>query len=627
MSDDTLAFNGVDGRTGAYLLPPLGVAQLARIALGHAVAGTERDEAARRLAVDIDFPLKEGEDPDDLSQAGWALVFPFVRKGGEAEAHQAAIREALAPLLALRRSQAARRDERRYRECLGSEAYRPGETKQQFLTRMGAGPGPVDPDKFPYYVLLVASPEEISYRVQYQLDVQYAVGRIHFDTIEEYARYAVNVVEAETRPSRGPRRMAVWATENADDRATRASARYLAAPLADFLERDQADRWQVSRFLGDQATKHRLAALLGRDVPSLLVTASHGVGFSAGDPRQRADQGALLCQDWGGPRAGVLTPDHYFTGDDIPADADLRGMVGFHFACFGAGTPKHDDFSRGAGAPALVDIAPHAFVARLPQRMLGRARGALACIGHVDRAWASSFLQADPQNAGATTTQIAVFESALKRLMEGRCVGHAMDYFDLRYAELASDLASRIEDATKYDVAVDDAELAKLWLYANDARDYAVIGDPAVRIGGSAAPLAARTRPEGAADLTRELDYRWFGNDADGKPGILKQLAQSTIDALRRTVADVLSLEVTTYAGDVENARAAAAGDATGHARPKAYTCCKIDGDTILSVPLDEHGAVEAELWRIHEAAVAQARQQRADTLRLILSLLPGAGP
>jgi hypothetical protein len=624
MSDDTLAFNGVDGRTGAYLLPPLGVAQLARIALGHAVVGTERDEVALRLAVDIDFPLKEGEDPDDLAQAGWALVFPFVRKGSEAEAHQAAIREALAPLLALRRGQATRRDERRYRECLGADAYRPGETKQQFLTRMGAGAGAVDPEKFPYYVLLVASPEEIPYRLQYQLDVQYAVGRIHFDTTDEYARYAANVVEAETRPVRGTRRMAVWATENPDDRATRATARYLAAPLADFLERDQAERWRVSRFLGDQATKHQLASLLGREVPSLLVTASHGVGFPAGDPRQRADQGALLCQDWGGPRAGVLTPDHYFTGDDIPADADLRGLVGFHFACFGAGTPKHDDFNRSAGAPALVDIAPHAFVARLPQSMLGRARGALACIGHVDRAWASSFLQDDPRQAGTSTTQIAVFESALKRLMDGRCVGHAMDYFDLRYAELASDLAARIEDATKYDVKVDDRELAKLWLYANDARDYAVVGDPAVRLGGSAAPPPSRARREGSADLTSDVDYRWFGSDADGKPGIFKQLAQSTIDTLRRAVTDVMSLEITTYAGDVQDARAAAAGDATGHAHPKAYTCCKIDGDTISSVPLDEHGAVDTELWRIHEAAVAQAKQQRAETLRLILSLLPG---
>ena len=489
-------------------------------------------------------------------------------------------------------------------------------------------PGPVDPAKFPYYVLLVASPEEIPYRMQYQLDVQYAVGRIHFDTVEEYARYAANVVDAETRPAPATRTVALWGVENPGDRATRASARHLVAPLADYLERGRADRWQVTRFLGEDATKARLAALLGGDAPSLLVTASHGIGFPAGDPRQRSDQGALVCQDWAGPGSGALTADQYFAGDDIAADADLGGLVGFHFACFGAGTPRYDDFSRKGDAPALVDIAPHAFVARLPQRMLGRARGALACIGHVDRAWASSFLQADPRHPGAVTAQLAVFESTLQRLIDGRCVGHAMDHFDLRYAELASDLATRIEDATKYDVAVDDRELAQLWIYANDARDYAVIGDPAVRIGGRSDEDEDRD-PEGAAEIAAADPGAGDGSPhrADATPGALAELAGSTLEALRRAVREAVSLEITTYAGDVPTARAAAAGEASGHPRPAAYTCCKIDGGTVLSVPVDERGAVDVELWRIHETAVAQARQQRAETLRLILSLLPGAAP
>jgi hypothetical protein len=435
------------------------------------------------------------------------------------------------------------------------------------------------------------------------------------------------VVEAETRPGPAVRTVALWGVENAGDRATRASARHLIAPLADYLQRAPADRWQVTRFLGEDATKARLAALLGRDAPSLLITASHGVGFPAGDPRQRSDQGALVCQDWAGPHSGSLTADHYFAGDDLAADADLGGLVGFHFACFGAGTPRHDDFSRKGDSPALVDIAPHAFVARLPQRMLGRARGALACIGHVDRAWASSFLQADPRHAGAVTAQLAVFESALQRLIDGRCVGHAMDHFDLRYAELASDLATRIEDATKYDVAVDDHELAQLWIYANDARDYAVIGDPAVRVGGRLAaedcdhPAAVElvTADPGSPEAAQPRP--------DATPATLAELAGSTLEALRRAIGESLSLEVTTYAGDVSTARAAAVGDASGHPRPAAYTCCKIDGGTVLSVPIDERGAVDVELWRIHEAAVAQARQQRTDTLRLILSLLPGVAP
>jgi hypothetical protein len=625
MIDETLVFNGIDGRTGGYLLSSINVAQLARIALGHAISATERDDVDIRRAVDIDYPLKEGENADDLSQAGWVVVFPFVRKGSEASAHQAAIREALGPLLALRRTQATRGDDRRYRECVGADAYRPGETKQQFLTRMGAGTGPVDPRKFPYYVLLVASPEEIPYRMQYQLDVQYAVGRIHFDTIEEYARYATNVVEAETCPGPSTRRVALWGVENPGDRPTHASARHLVAPLADYLECRTADHWQVTRFIGEHATKARLATLLGNDAPSLLVTASHGIGFPAGDPRQRSDQGALVCQDWAGPHSG-LTADHYFAGDDIPADADLGGLVGFHFACFGAGTPRYDDFSRRGDAPSLVDIAPHAFVARLPQRMLGRARGALACIGHVDRAWSSSFLQADPR--GGVTTQLAVFESTLQRLIDGRCVGHAMDHFDLRYAELASDLATRIEDATKYDVAVDHGELARLWIYANDARDYAVIGDPAVRIGGRAAAAEDREHWQAAIESAPlDLDVQDVApRAADSMPSTLAELAESTLEALRRALGEALKLEVTTYAGDVPTARATAAGDASRHP-PAAYTCCRIDGGTVLSVPVDAHGAVDVELWRIHEAAVTQARQQRAETLRLVLSLLPGIAP
>ena len=116
--------------------------------------------------------------------------------------------------------------------------------------------------------------------------------------------------------------------------------------------------------------------------------------------------------------------------------------------------------------------------------MLGKKRAALACIGHVDRAWSASFLDTAAESEAGVAPNITAFESTIARLMNGARVGHAMDELNLRYAELASDLAALIDGLQKYDEEPDERLLAMNWLFANDARTYTVIGDPAVRIAG-----------------------------------------------------------------------------------------------------------------------------------------------
>ncbi len=320
MSGELLHFNGINGATGEYLLAPKPPEFISKIAQGETLDQAHVKELKfwYQRATQQHLGPKEGVDPKDLSQAGWGVIFAF-QDGDKVPA----IREAMSALLSLRQSQARKADERRYREFTGPNAYRPGESKVDFLARHGMGPGPADPDRVPYYLLIVGDPETIPYRFQYQLDVQYAVGRIHFDTLEEYAQYAASVVLAETGQVALPRRAAFFGVHNQDDVATDLSATQLVTPLAGLLDAEPG--WKISRLVGDgQATKANLARLLGgEDTPSLLFTASHGMGFPNGDPRQLPAQGALLCQDWPGPQAWTraIPEDFYFSGHDVGSDA------------------------------------------------------------------------------------------------------------------------------------------------------------------------------------------------------------------------------------------------------------------------------------------------------------------
>jgi hypothetical protein len=467
--------NGVDATTGGYLLEPMAVD-----AVGDAARSAEIEATllaalrSRHLrATESVLAPRHGMDPGELAETGWGVVFAYDARP--------AIRQALKPLLDRRHDQAAAIVEHRYREFTGGGGYRRGESKIEFLGRHGSGPGPVDPDVMPYYLLLVGGPGEIPFELQYQLGVQHAVGRVHFDDVDGYARYADNVVAAETMSSRtGPAQLTFFAARNADDVATALAAEHLVQPLASSLGAED-DRWRVRSRVGPDATRDSLEDLLETSRPGVLFTATHGLGLPPGHPEQYVAQGGLVCQDWPGPAHGRITKAHWFDARDVPG-GDLTGMIAFLFACFGAGTPDQDEFSR------LTDrriLAPAPFVAALPKALLGRDGGALAVVGHVDRALGYSFVW---PGAGR---QIEVYRSTLAALGSGQPIGSALEYVSDRHAELATELRQALDDI-RLGKRADNTLLAGLWSASTDARGFILLGDPAARVSAVVGDAATR---------------------------------------------------------------------------------------------------------------------------------------
>jgi hypothetical protein len=474
MSSEQIIANGVNGLTGEYLLPPLDPVDVA------ARAKDQPDDpaVAARLAqlnsamTEKTFGVPFNVDPSKVEQAGWAVVFS-TKEGDDVKA-------ALEPLLEHRR------------ERVGDARtkvleHRPGEGWPEWLARHRAAPGNVEPGKVPYYLLLIGGPEHIPFSLQYLLDTEYAVGRLDFDAVDDYRRYVTGLIDYE-KAAAAPHDAAAtfFGTRHAFDGATQLSADSLVAPLTRSFQpggrfASAVSRYRVDQVLADPATKACLRDIfagsgpLGR--PGLFFSASHGMGgWPSGHADQRARHGALLCQDW--PGIGQIGEAQYFAASDLPADARIHGLVAFFFACFGAGTPQRDAFLHTPGHPP-PELAPEAFVGALPKSLLSHPEGgALAVIGHIDRAWGYSFVSGGE-------AQLLPFQNALGRILVGQPVGYAMKDFNEKYAALSANLGVLLEEIGFGDKPIPDADLARVWTERNDAQNYIVLGDPAAALKGS----------------------------------------------------------------------------------------------------------------------------------------------
>jgi hypothetical protein len=445
--DDIWLFSGVDGDTGAYFIDPMDSKTL-----------RERVVFPEIL---VSRDVANWIDPGNIAKAGWCVVYH--------EDEDPAVLQALASLREHRKGLAGDR----YREIVitREEMTEKRWLKERFFEKHKVAPGRADPMKLPYYILIVGSPALIPFSFQYELDLNYAVGRLSFDEPAAYANYAQNVIDAEQRSFSRQRRVVVFGPDNRNDELTKKSKEDLAEPLVSSLRKLNEDSpWVVHRILGRSATKAKLEACMGgNNAPALLLTAGHAITIEKDHERRKQLQGSIICSDWGGGGREKVFPHQYFSARDIKPGRDYRGMVAFFYACFSAGTPEYSSFSKPDEARERLNDYP--FVAALPKALLGHERGALAVIGHVDLTNVNAFRWQKEVHS------INHFIEVFYALMQGQTAGHAMETFGQRLADIQGSINKFLGAKDQ-----DDYRYLQLWSGYHDARGFVLLGDPAVKI-------------------------------------------------------------------------------------------------------------------------------------------------
>jgi hypothetical protein len=348
---DSIIFNGINGVTGQPFTKSL--SELAQLIKTNPAEDDPEKQEEIELLTAAQAPSTRAfalsariTDEGDLKQTGWGIVFH--------QNEDPAVIAALQPLIEHRRQQIG--DVRK--AILLETDYRGGESYRDWLKRHGVAPVNVKPHKVPYYLLLIGSPEQIPYSFGYQLDLDYAVGRLHFDTVAQYENYARSVIDYETSHAVPHAKEAVFfGTRHPLDKATNMSANLLLKPLTDGIPNDgvapvaEDFGFRQRKLVGQDAKKSALAEIFhpgaGAAPPAFLFTATHGLEWPLSDARQRTEQGALVCQDWSLGKPAQA--NHYFAAADLSANAKVHGLIAFNFACFGAGTPTHDRFAHQPG--------------------------------------------------------------------------------------------------------------------------------------------------------------------------------------------------------------------------------------------------------------------------------------
>jgi hypothetical protein len=333
-----------------------------------------RGEPLRRqapLAPDAQVNLADWSHPD----VGWGLVLPDrddlsaqdKARGIDAPEpiHQLLAARPEAPVLRFRTDLGTRKLARYFADG-GRQDPEIG------LRPFGVGKG-----RLPLYLLIVGSPTEIPWQLQYSLNRRHHVGRLDLPA-EGLANYVTALVTDWKGLESDPAKPLVWSVSF--DTMTQKMHATVALQIHDALTKDDEIGSSTGWLQADAATHAGLIDALKTTRPSLIVTSSHG---KTGPLDDQATMRATLG----------LPVD--VNRDTLDPDALLRdwspsGAVWYAQACCSAGSndgTSYESLLDGDSLAAKVvrgvaELGPS--VAPLPSRLLAARKPLRAFVGHVE---------------------------------------------------------------------------------------------------------------------------------------------------------------------------------------------------------------------------------------------------
>jgi hypothetical protein len=345
------------------------------------------ERPARLLAPALAVDLRDWQHPD----VGWGVILPdnddvphAARARGE-DAHPA-IRELLAhrkgaPVL-------------RWREKLGQDFLRRYyvDGRVHDLSVAAIKPG-IQDGHIPRYLLIVASPEDIPWSVQYALNMSTFVGRVvPSEALSTYVHALINDWAGfDCRPE-SP---VVWSVNHGKGDITNLMQRAIADIVWNRFEGDQD--FSGTRIKDQNATNANLCSALMERRPGLVITTSHGMTGPTDDANR-------LKQRLG------LPVDGNYQSLELSGLADWKpsGAIWYAHACCSAGSDKATRFDGllPADSPIsrmLGQVAgtARAMVAPLPCSLIEAAAPLRAFVGHVEPTF--DWTLRDPANGQGVT--------------------------------------------------------------------------------------------------------------------------------------------------------------------------------------------------------------------------------